>query len=43
MIGSELGHSEFLATFEKFIQLKGRELSYKCLPTLLYGTDVNNG
>lgn len=30
MIGSELGHREFGATFENLIQIKGKELSYKC-------------
>lgn len=43
MIGSELGHREFLAAFEYFLQIKGKELSCKCLPTLLCGADWNNG
>ena len=43
MVGSELGHGEFLATFENFIQIKGKQIIYKCLPSLLCESNWNNG
>lgn len=38
-----IGTHRIFGNSENFIQIKGKELSYKCLPMLLCGTDWHNG